>query len=67
MPRYPAISPSAVPSTSAIAEGIKPITNEIRLPYTTRVNTSWPSSSVPNQCSAVGGSFMLIRSISFGS
>src|SRR5690554_2728954 len=41
-----------VPATST---GIVPVRSETRAPYTTRLKTERPNSSVPNQCSAEGG------------
>src|SRR5690625_553782 len=38
-----------------------PVSRETRAPYTTRLNTERPYSSVPNQCSAEGGCRRLRR------
>ena len=53
-PRYPAASPSDVPTSSPMDTLMRPTDSEIREPQSTRENTSRPRSSVPSQCVAFG-------------
>jgi hypothetical protein len=54
-PKNPASAPRSTPMTSEMKVAMKPMRSDTRAPYTTRLNTSRPMSSVPNQWSADGG------------
>src|SRR5947209_6700886 len=49
------MEPSASPSRSDPATTLPPTSMEMRAPWITREKMSRPSSSVPNQCAALGG------------
>ena len=53
-PKYPATIPSGTPMSSPIATASTPMSNEIRVPYMSRVAMSRPSWSVPSQCDPEG-------------
>ena len=55
----------AAPRNRLISEGTTPIISDTREPYSIRVKTSLPPSSVPNICLAEGGDRRLRRSICF--
>ena len=48
-PKYPAISPTATPSTVAISVVTMPTNSEMRAPYRTRTSRSRPVESVPRR------------------
>src|SRR5437867_1957569 len=52
--QYPAASPQTSPTAKASSTTAAPTSSESRAPYTTRLHTSRPTSSVPNQCAAPG-------------
>src|SRR5207249_3035641 len=52
--QYPAASPQTSPTANASSTTAAPTRSESRAPYTTRLHTSRPTSSVPNQCRAPG-------------
>ena len=52
--KKPATRPSAMPSTLDSTTTEKPTVSDSRPPWITRLNTSRPKSSVPNQCAAPG-------------
>src|SRR5882724_10134430 len=52
--QYPAASPQTSPTANASSTTAAPTRSESRAPYTTRLHTSRPTSSVPNQCAAPG-------------
>src|SRR5690349_9411523 len=54
-PPYPAASPTAVPTDVEIASTIRPLPMAGRAPYNTRLKTSNPELSVPNQWRGPGG------------
>ncbi len=54
-PKKPAIEPMATPITVLTKATNKPTLSETRPARMTRVSTSRPFSSVPNQCLALGG------------
>ena len=53
-PQYALTTPSSPPSVHPASDAVKPTNSAIRAPYMTRLRTSRPNSSVPNQCSALG-------------
>ena len=65
-PKYPAISPSAVPTKKARLTEISPTDREIREPKITRVSTSRPSSSVPKGWVKLGGDSIAPKFVSEG-
>src|SRR5262249_11975126 len=64
--RYPPTAPTSVPNAEARSADRTPIDNETRAPHSTRVSTSRPSSSVPNQCANDGAARRLARSSDSG-
>ena len=54
-PKYPAISPSGMATTSAALTENRATRRETRAPYRTRDKTSRPRSSVPKGCTDDGG------------
>ena len=57
----PASMPSGTPISMATPVTISPICSDTRAPINTREKMSSPTSSVPNQCSALGGCSLLSR------
>lgn len=55
-PAYPATTPSATPATPLTASTATAMNSEVRAPNRTRLNTSRPTWSVPNQWAPPGGS-----------
>ena len=53
-PAYALTTPSTPPIAQPANDAVKPTNNAMRAPYMTRLSTSRPNSSVPNQCSALG-------------
>jgi hypothetical protein len=49
------MSPTSPPKNSEIAVMTKPTKIEMRMPYSSRLNVSRPSWSVPSRCSRVNG------------
>ena len=66
-PRKPAARPIGTPSSSEIETETTPASIEACVPQTTRENTSRPISSVPNQCSALGGLRIAPQLVAIGS
>ena len=60
---YPATAPITTPSTTLVTAEMRPMASETRAPNRTRVSTSRPSSSVPNQCVGEGNPRRWARSI----
>ena len=53
-PKYPASTPSGMPTTHEISSTNRATTGDTRAPVSTRENTSRPTWSVPNRCCADG-------------
>ena len=62
-PLYPAIMPSIAPASMEITVGTMPTSSDTREPYSIRVRTSRPASSVPSRCARDGGARRLCRSM----
>ena len=58
-PAVPAITPSGTPMAAAARVMPTPTSNDSRAPMITRVRMSLPTSSVPNQCAALGACSLL--------
>ncbi len=52
-PTYPAKEPHAMPTARLTAVASKPMSSEMRTPYSVRTSRSRPSRSVPSQCPVV--------------
>src|SRR5882724_3710035 len=65
--QYPAASPQTSPTANASSTTAAPTSSESRAPYTTRLHTSRPTSSVPNQWAAPGAVRRAETSIRSGS
>src|SRR5690606_3767583 len=61
-PRYPASSPSDVPTVMPINTTVNPTSRDVREAYNTRSNTSRPNWSVPIGCARLGGCRVLGKS-----
>src|SRR4051812_46937977 len=55
-PAYPATTPRTTPVTPEITSTATAISSDVRAPNRTRLSTSRPTWSVPNQCAPLGGS-----------
>ena len=66
-PKKPATRPTGMPIAPAITTAPAAVSSEVRAPKMTRARMSRPSSSVPNQCAADGGSSELATSWASGS
>src|SRR6266446_6649446 len=65
LPReMPAIAPMIVPTTTATAIAASPTASDMRPPYSSRANRSWPRSSVPKGCCHDGPISRAVKSIS---
>src|SRR5690606_17832924 len=53
-PAYPATTPSRTPAVAETASTVTAMNSDVRPPYSTRLNTSRPAASVPNQCAPSG-------------
>src|SRR5690606_38867460 len=65
--KNPATRPRAMPSTPDSSTTRKPTSSDSRPPWMTRLNTSRPKSSVPNQCSALGACRRFMMESLYGS
>src|SRR5699024_7915404 len=63
----PALNPRIMPKPTPIAVAARPIPTDCPAPWITRVYTSRPEGSVPNQCPEPGGASALLGAIAFGS